>query len=291
MGTKRGREWLINTFLWVWLLGAVAGFVAYFVISCPVPLPTTPGEEIFPTVLRRFVLPSSSAWFLLASAMLLSFVVAVVKRRLLGMLAAFSIVVCLLVVSLWIRSYWWSDQIALVKLGARGDDTLSIRGFNHDHGRTMFASLQLPVGADADSAGYFPPDVKSLIMLNKTEADNVALTDLILEDIPPWLRKLGFGMKVHSNRALGPNGGGVEFALAMPHWFLCLLSMTFPFVWLLRHRRRRRRLRRITRGQCAVCGYDLRATPDPAGGRLSVCPECGTRTQAAVGNSTADAEA
>jgi hypothetical protein len=34
--------------------------------------------------------------------------------------------------------------------------------------------------------------------------------------------------------------------------------------------------RRIPKGLCPHCGYDLRATPDPAGPRLACCPECGT---------------
>jgi hypothetical protein len=64
----------------------------------------------------------------------------------------------------------------------------------------------------------------------------------------------------------GVNGYVGEFqALAIPYWFIVLLTAIAPVtVW----RRRRRQLRRRQTGQCPGCGYDLRATPDH-------CPECG----------------
>jgi hypothetical protein len=55
-----------------------------------------------------------------------------------------------------------------------------------------------------------------------------------------------------------------------PAWFVVLILAIFPAMWVIclcRERIRRRR-RRLRRGECLHCGYDLRATPQR-------CPECG----------------
>lgn len=67
-------------------------------------------------------------------------------------------------------------------------------------------------------------------------------------------------------------GGGVqERRLCVPHWGFAGLALILPVCWTTPRLRSRRRVRR---GQCRTCGYDLRASK----GR---CPECGAAYKAA----------
>lgn len=63
--------------------------------------------------------------------------------------------------------------------------------------------------------------------------------------------------------------------VALPWWFLTMLFALAPARALYTWRKSRRRPPHA----CQGCGYDLRATADPAGPRLATCPECG-RTSA-----------
>jgi hypothetical protein len=67
---------------------------------------------------------------------------------------------------------------------------------------------------------------------------------------------------------------GLHFSA--PCWLVALAAGAWPVTSLgLLIRRRRRRRRREQTGCCPRCGYDCRATADPAGPRLARCPECG----------------
>jgi hypothetical protein len=60
--------------------------------------------------------------------------------------------------------------------------------------------------------------------------------------------------------------GSLARCLALPWWFIGVVSAATPIIWLVR---KVSSLRAMSPGACRACGYDLRATPDR-------CPECGT---------------
>lgn len=62
-------------------------------------------------------------------------------------------------------------------------------------------------------------------------------------------------------------------AVGVPHWLATVLLSALPLARGVRTVRRAvHRRRAIRAGFCAICGYDLRATPDH-------CPECGAVTK------------
>ncbi|HEX2970752.1 MAG TPA: hypothetical protein VHP11_00365 [Tepidisphaeraceae bacterium] len=63
---------------------------------------------------------------------------------------------------------------------------------------------------------------------------------------------------------------GTWFSLGVPYWLIMMLTLILPLVWG-QQEWKQRRTRRIARGLCPICGYDLRA--HRPGQR---CPECGT---------------
>jgi hypothetical protein len=81
--------------------------------------------------------------------------------------------------------------------------------------------------------------------------------------------------------ASGSPYGRSAVLFTLPCWLLALAAGAWPAGSAALSVRRRRRLRRLALvGRCRRCGYDLRATPDPAGPRLPACPECGAAAAA-----------
>lgn len=163
------------------------------------------------------------------------------KRRLLNLLAAVSLVLFVAAGMLWVRSYWVFDRLSncsspriLVANSLRGRLVFGVY-------RLSDASERLPPG------GWHPLPLKPGLSIPTLD----------------W-RYLGFAV-VNERTAADQ-----QVAVAVPHWFALGLSGILPFRWFTVWRRRRLRERR---GLCLTCGYDLRASIDR-------CPECGTANPA-----------
>ena len=93
---------------------------------------------------------------------------------------------------------------------------------------------------------------------------DVAAAGLLSEDAA---NRLGFGLD--SNILAQPPMQPFfrrDYSVIVPVWFVLLVTAIVPLRFGRHWLRRRRRIRR---GHCAECGYDLRASRDR-------CPECGT---------------
>ena len=168
-------------------------------------------------------------------------------RRLFTVLSALSLLLCVAVVALWVRSYWRSDI------------------------------LQSP---DRRHAAMTSPGAVWVNSADRPYWDGTPWHQSDVAD-PAFYRKFGptFGYTVRpapggaSHAALGfvylsyveasPRPPCRFTYIAVPLWFPLLVSLVMPAIWLRRGRRP------ASAGLCPHCGYDLRATP-------GACPECGT---------------
>jgi hypothetical protein len=100
--------------------------------------------------------------------------------------------------------------------------------------------------------------------------------DTTLANEPSRFGFLGVVLASHDRVSSGTLPGAVPYTMhdrfigaIVPYWLIECVLLAPGVVWLARRRRRR-----TPRGLCPQCGYDLRATP----GR---CPECGTEATVA----------
>jgi hypothetical protein len=161
-----------------------------------------------------------------------------VRRRLLNLLTVLSLLLCVAVCVLWVRSYSRYTEVQWGKyLGL---------GLHEYH---LLAS---------DGSGYYLGSYPPLLRMGPGG--------------PLAVRYEGMGfLFVRGTEALIPPGnvdlvddaGVYHYVVGVPIWSLALASAFLPAGRLVRRSRYHRP------GRCRSCGYDLRATPDR-------CPECGT---------------
>ena len=171
------------------------------------------------------------------------------KRRLLNLLAALSLALCVATVALWVRSYWVSDWVGRVNFspGVPTED-------HHVYLRIIRGTAAVVGGGDPARNFSHARWVR-----RRSEPYGYPLGP----DAPPWLRAAGIGWENERVLETGETTWGAQVHLA----YLASLSGLAALLLALRGRTAGHK----GNGHCRACGYDLRATPEQ-------CPECGTVT-------------
>jgi len=190
-----------------------------------------------------------------------------VLRFLRGAVAALSLLICLLTLALWIRSYWVGEEWFFNTSAASPENTSPLPG----NPNSWLYQYHL-----ASGAGQFQIVRRNLtqndaapIGLKRMAEPADALTDFQSKhtgDVNWRFAGLGYiGMDRRYINVSNMQAWQWGFKIiTLPGWLISLITVIPPLLWL----RRWRIYRRNRPGFCTVCGYDLRATPDR-------CPECG----------------
>ena len=176
------------------------------------------------------------------------------KRRLLNLMTALSLVLCLAMVALWVRSHWRADIGSWAAQTYETYQEMSAWRLERwmiisSRGEVEFIHTDHYVGRGRRTEAGF-------IYRNRPADENARAYD------PRLSRRLGFEMKSWDANQI----------VRVPHGLLVAGFAALP-VWRAYGVRKRRC--RARSGLCSACGYDLRATPGK-------CPECGTASSGRV---------
>jgi hypothetical protein len=209
-------------------------------------------------------------------------------RRLFTLLSVLSLLLCVVVVVLWVRSYTAPALRGVLPAGGhrifhwRGQVVWLHHRANVAPPRVWVMTTVYLGGGKGKRAALLKAlvcDPALPIDLRNGVIGNLLSRPYVAVELARGVWRPGGGFEIHSARLNLPKGdysdpqarwtweqsAPVVRGAAVPYWAVMVLLLALParVAW-----RARRRGRRLGRGQCPACGYDLRATP----GR---CPECG----------------
>ena len=185
------------------------------------------------------------------------------KRRLLNLMTALSLLLCTAVVALWVRSYRVRDDYRRDSQVRRNNGwRVHAWTISSSRGRVQFLLFH----QDFPNPTFPKPPLGDFVGIARSEWTSGR--PLPLYERPDPLTRFFDCYYAPIHKGTSYIGGpavcfshGVPVALVVPVGAGPLYRAVRP--------------RRVRRGLCRRCGYDLRATPDR-------CPECGTLAKAPV---------
>ena len=180
------------------------------------------------------------------------------RRCLFNGLALLSLLLCVVTIGLWMRSYWRQDAMPFL---ARPSSTCFLADWRgHVELTRQYVAPAMPSGWGASTSTY--GYVGNFRQGGGVRGGASCDPHLIAPDEFYFGHTVGLGYTT-----ISPSQIVLGFQIwAAPFWLIVLVFATLPIFVAVRQLRASRR---SIRGLCSSCGYDLRATPDR-------CPECGT---------------
>ena len=176
-----------------------------------------------------------------------------VRERLFNVLCASFVAVSIAAIALWVAS-----------------NDISLHTIYSWQPSTHFALSKGITGVPSNSVCVF--SFRAGLYFSYESLGNTPRLGLLLGSNPPanplysWegkslVSRLGFGIGKSQYLRVPPLGTTEYWWVSIPYW-LIIATTGLLAIWCFKVRPRK------LNGRCAVCGYDLRATPDR-------CPECG----------------
>jgi hypothetical protein len=185
------------------------------------------------------------------------------RRKRFTFVSALSLLLCLAVCGLWVRSCYVRDSVGTCYIAGGGFHWRVVESYG---GRVHVVRIQYPNG---DRRRF---DTYPLRLASVAAPGGATLAGAYGGRSSVSREFLGFATVSGDYYDGGASEGSFAAwawpieATVIPLWPAALAAAALPVAWLRKHFRGRRRDRH---GLCPSCGYDLRATPDR-------CPECGT---------------
>ena len=190
------------------------------------------------------------------------------RRRLLNLLTALSLLLCVAVCGLWVRGYRHLDTFDLY-VYAHATNPVDIYQFTLASGQGGLA-----LGYDASRGRYSAGDLGPVLRRGWDVSHQRWDPEYAGSDDADAAKRewRAMGVRLYRYRSRRPDRDHSVW-VTLPSWLVVTLTLTPPAAWAVR--RRRAGARRAT-NQCGYCGYDLRATPDrwPECGRQAVAESC-----------------